>query len=148
MSEVEDAIAASVRDALAKLSRQQRAESDQKFDALKEVFDEVSTGIASIVQILESKGEGDNAGEIIAAIGKAITGIKFPEPKVQVTVEAPIVNVEAPNVTLEPRFDVPQPLVQVIERAAAIGWDIDFKYDGPTNLPSGIRMMRINPPKG
>lgn len=127
-----------VKETLAKLVREQRSATDQKVEAFEALLNDVSTGIASLVQILEGQGETDPG----AAIAKALAGLKFPEPKI--TVAAPNVTVEAPQVNIPP-IEIPAAVVHVHERAAALGWDIDFKYDGPTTAPSGMRLTRINP---
>ena len=124
-----------ITDAVSKLVKQQTGDSAGKLAAFESLMEEVKIALGDLVAAAEDK----EPQEMAKALAEAFKSLKLPT----VTVPAPAVSV---NVEPAPvNNHMPQPLVQIVERQPARGWEVTFKFDGMNqNVPTGMTLMRIN----
>ncbi len=118
---------------------------EKELAAFEGLFTELGTAIADVLAHMESTaGQGPELAETIA---RAIRDLRIAAPAV--TVKPPMVNVSAPNVSVNVNptpvtVQVPEikPVVQIMPAEQGKGWDFDVSY-GPGNVIQGIRATRI-----
>lgn len=128
-----------IADAVSKLVKQQTGDSAGKLAAFESLMEEVKVALGDLVLAIEDDKDEDDPQALAKALVDALKTLKLPT----VTVPAPAVSV---NVEPAPvNNHMPQPLVQIVERQPARGWEVTFKFDGMNqNVPTGMTLMRIN----
>ena len=96
---------------------------DSRYAALQEHVIEMGQAMSDVVALLEKQGPL-LADAIAKGMAEAMKGLKFPEAK------APAINVSVPP------FDIPAPVVQVMERDPGKGWRFDTQYNADGSIKS------------